>query len=68
MNFGLFSIGYRKSSAVNVLDASLIPSEYMRQPPLPPPAPDKTAIKDAIKEGKEIPGVEIEERQSLFIK
>lgn len=68
MNFGMFSIGYRKSTAVNVLDAALIPSEYMRQAPTPPPAPDKTAIKDALKEGKQIAGVELEERENIFIK
>ena len=37
-------------------------------PAPPPPAPDKTAIKDAIKAGEEVPGAHIEVRQSLQIK
>jgi hypothetical protein len=49
MNFGLFQLGYRKSTAVNITDDTAIPSEYMRVIP-ESKAPDKTAIKDALKE------------------
>ncbi len=62
------AIGFRKSSAVVIDGADLIPAEYMRQPETPPPAPDKKAIADAIKAGAEIPGAHIEHRQNLFIK
>ena len=62
------SLSFRKSSAVVIDEPGLIPSVYMRQPEPPPPAPDKTAIKDAIKAGGEVPGAHIEVRQSLQIK
>lgn len=65
---GNFTVSYRSSSAVEILDVSQIPAEYMKTPKIPDPAPDKTAIKDAIKEGKEIPGARIEERKNLQIK
>jgi hypothetical protein len=41
-------------SSVFVADESLIPKEYMRQAEPPPPAPDKKAIAQAIKDGKEV--------------
>lgn len=58
---------FRKSSAVVIDGVDLIPAEFMRQPEAPPPAPDKKAIGDAIKAGREIPGAHIEQRQSLQI-
>lgn len=60
-------ITWRKSSAVVIDGEDLIPAEYMRQPETPPPAPDKKAIADAIKAGKEVPGAHIEQRKSLQI-
>lgn len=62
------AISFRKSSAVIVNEPGLIPAEYMRQPETPPPAPDKKAIGDAIKAGKEVPGAHIEARKSLQLK
>lgn len=61
-------IGFRKSSAVVINEPGLIPSEYMRAPEPPPPAPDKTAIAAAIKAGVEVPGANIEQRRNLSIK
>jgi len=60
-------LSFRKSSAVVIDGVDLIPAEFMRQPEPPPPAPDKKAIADAIKAGREIPGAHIEQRQSLQI-
>lgn len=68
ISFGTFSLGYRKSTAVQIIDISIIPSTYIRQPLPPPPAPDKTAIAKDLKDGAEIPGVILEERQNFFIK
>ncbi len=60
-------LSFRKSSAVAIDGADLIPAEYMRTPEPPPPSPDKKAIADAIKAGVEVPGAHIEQRRSLVI-
>lgn len=65
--FGNFSVSYRKSESVAILDESAIPAEFIRIPE-PKPAPDKTAIKKAINEGIAVPGCSIEVRQNLQIK
>lgn len=53
----LFKIAIRTNPPAVVIDAeSLIPAEFMRVPEPPPPTPDKKAIAEAIKAGKEIPG------------
>ena len=62
------SLSFRKSSAVVIDEPGLIPATFMRQPEPPPPAPDKTAIKDAIKAGGEVPGAHIEVRDNLMIR
>lgn len=62
------ALSFRKSSAVIINEPGLIPAEFMRQPETPPPAPDKKAIGDAIKAGREVPGAHIEQRKSLQIK
>lgn len=62
------SISFRKSSAVVIDGADLIPAEFMRTPEPKPAEPDKKAIADAIKAGREVPGAYIETRQSLQIK
>lgn len=68
INVGTFILSYRKSDAVVIEDETLIPTEYMKTPEPPLPKPDKTAIKEAIKGGAEIPGAIIETRQNLQIK
>jgi len=54
--------------SVQITDESLIPSDYMRQPAPPPPAPDKTLIKKAIQDGYEVPGCSLTQSQRLVIK
>ena len=60
------AVSYRKTQSVNIVDENLIPNEYLRFKTTS--APDKTAIKDAIKAGKDVPGATLEERQSMTIK
>lgn len=54
--------------SVVIDDERQIPLEYMRQPEPPPPAPDKTAIKSALKAGQDVPGARIVKTQRLEIK
>ncbi len=54
--------------AVQIDDERQIPAEFMRQPEPPPPMPDKPAIKDALKAGREIPGARLVRGQSLRIR
>lgn len=64
-----FAISVRNNPpSVDVFEPGLIPAEYMRQPETPPPVPDKTLIKDAIKAGKEVPGATLAQGVSLQIK
>ena len=62
------SISFRASSAVVIDEPAMIPNEYIRQPEPPPPAPDKPAISEAIKAGKDVPGAHIEHRKTLQIR
>lgn len=55
-------------AAVVINEPGLIPAEFMRQPEPPPPSPDKTAIKEAIKAGKEVPGAHLAQGVRLEIK
>lgn len=57
---------YRKTKAVEITDESLIPAEYIREKVTT--APDKTAIKEAIAGGDEVPGCNLRESNSLSIK
>lgn len=59
------AISFRKSESVNVQDISKLPKEYLKYKD---PDPDKTAIKSALKSGKEIPGAEIIVNQNIQIK
>lgn len=62
------AISYRKSQTVEFVDGfdvNLLPSQYQRKVD---PEADKTAIKDALKEGKEIYGVYLEEHTNTIIK
>jgi hypothetical protein len=53
--------------SVDLYEPDLIPLEYMFQPDTPPPAPDRTAIKAAIKAGKEVPGARMTQGQRLVV-
>lgn len=54
--------------SVEVYEPALIPSEFMKQPEPPPPSPDKTAIKEAIKAGREVPGCKLTVGKRLDIR
>ena len=63
------AISWRKSVALEVnedaIDMQRLGPEFIK---LPPPELNKTAIKDAIKEGAIIPGCQLVERQNIQIK
>lgn len=59
-------MSFRKSETVNVTDEYLIPDKYMNATVVK--KPDKKAIKDALKKGEEIMGVELVEKQNIQIK
>lgn len=60
-----FSISWRKSKAVNILDEKKIPSDYLIQQA---PKIDKAGIRAALKDGGEVPGAELKENVSIQIK
>lgn len=62
---GLFTVSKAKSKAVNIIDETLIPEEYLKPQP---PKVDKTAIKKAITDGIEVSGAEIITNESVRIK
>lgn len=57
---------YRKSTRVDITDISKIPDEYMNVKT--EYAPMKTAIKQALKDNKEVPGCALIETNNLSIK
>lgn len=59
------SISYRDSKSVSVIDASKIPSEYLKYAE---PTINKTDIKNALENGIEIDGAEIVTNTSIQIK
>jgi len=62
------TLSFRASHAVVIEEAALIPAQYMTTPKPAEPAPDKAAIKAAIKLGEDVPGARIETRQNLQVK
>lgn len=54
--------------SVDIFEPSMIPAEFMRQPEPPPPAPDKAAIKEALKAGRDVPGALLAQGTRLEIK
>lgn len=54
--------------AVEIFDEKQIPVSFLRQVELPPPSPDKTAIKAAIKSGIEVPGAKMITNTRIEIK
>jgi len=64
-----FTLAQRQNPPRVVIDATdLIPEEFMRTVPTPPPEPDKTAILAAAKSGAEVPGTHIERGVRLDIR
>ncbi len=65
----LFKLSVRENPpAVEIYEPGLIPAEYMKQPEPPPPAPDKAAIRDAMKAGAEVPGCRLTRGTRLEIR
>jgi len=64
-----FKVSVRDNpAAVEVYEPGLIPANFMRQPDPPPPAVDKTAIKEALKAGHDVPGCKLTVGKRLEIK
>lgn len=64
-----FRLSIKKNpAAVDVYEALLIPSEFMTTPVAPAPAPDKKAIAEALKAGREVPGAKLTQGKRLEIK
>lgn len=59
------SISYRKSESVEVEDLSKIPEKYLKYKD---PEVDKTAVKNELKSGHNIPGVTLLSKQNIQIK
>jgi hypothetical protein len=65
----LFRMSVRDNpAAVEVFQPELIPEQYMRKPEPPPATPDKAAIKDALKDGIDVPGCKLTVGQRLDIR
>lgn len=63
-----FTLAVRATpAAVEVEDAAQIPADLMRQPEPPPPAPDKVAIREALKAGRAVPGARLVTGERLHI-
>lgn len=62
----LYKISFRKSESVEVYDEALIAPEYIKE--TTKTAPDKTAIKKALKEGLDIQGAKLIQSNNLQIK
>lgn len=64
-----FTVAIRKNpAAVVIAPDAKVPDEFIVRPPAPAPYPDKTAIKNALKAGREIDGCRLEQAQRLEIK
>lgn len=61
-------VSIRKNpAAVEVFDQAQLPAEFLRVPPPPAPQADKTAIKNAIKAGTDVPGARLVQGVSLKV-
>lgn len=54
--------------SVAINEPGLVPTEFMRQPEPPPASPDKKAIGEALKAGREVPGCHLQRGVRLDIK
>lgn len=59
------SVSYRNSESVTIDDLGSLTEEYIR---IPEPQADKTAIKKAIKAGKEVTGAHLETSKSVIVR
>lgn len=64
-----FKIAIRKNPpSVSIVAEELIPAEFKKQLPPPPPTVDKKAIADALKAGQDVPGARLEQGTRVDIK
>lgn len=64
-----FVASIQKNPPAVVIDAgAVVPDEFMTKPVAPDPYPNKQALKDAIKAGKVIDGVKLDQKTRLVIK
>lgn len=61
------TVGWRKSEAVEVVDADAVPADYLRIIPARTEV-DKVAAKARMRQGKAVPGLELVVRQNLQVK
>ena len=59
------SVYYKNNESVTIDDLGSLTKEYIR---IPEPFADKTAIKKALKEGKEVVGAHIEGSRSVIVR
>lgn len=65
---GLFKIRIQANPpSVEVYEPGLITNQYMRQPPIPPPAPDKNLIARDLKLGMEVQGARLVQSTRLVV-
>ena len=62
------TVSVRKTESIQIDAMAVIPTQYMVEKPAPPPAPDKVALKKAIKAGETFEGVELVSKPSITIK
>lgn len=60
------AVSFRNSEAVEIIDEAAIPKEYIRQKI--ETAPDKIAIKEALKHNIEVPGAALLQNKNISIK
>lgn len=68
-NDGTFKIQLQRERdvRVEVFEPATVPAQYLRQPPIPTPQPDKAAIKKTIESGVDVPGARIVKNDRLVI-
>ena len=60
------SISFRKSESVEIIDSNVVPKKYLRVKI--EKTPDKTLIKEALKNGLKVRGCTLKEKQNISIK
>ena len=66
LNTNIYALSYRKSESIEIQNEKMIPQEFIKEKITV--APDKIAIKEAIKKWQEVPGATIITKQNLQIK
>lgn len=61
-----FTVSYRRSQSVDILNEADIPQEYIKVKT--ETAPDKVAIKAALKAGETVPGCQLKDTESIQIR